>query len=41
MSSISKKVSYMNKKGEKVIYPLSEALESGNAEMIKRLNYSR
>ena len=41
MSSVSKKVSYMNKKGERVIYMLSNALDSGNSEMIKRLNYSR
>jgi hypothetical protein len=41
MSSISKKVSYLNKKGERTIYLLSTALDSGNAEMIKRLNYSR
>ena len=41
MSSISKKVSYMNKSGERSHYLLSNALESGNSEMIKRLNYSR
>lgn len=41
MSSVSKKVSYLNKKGERSIYYLSTALESGNTEMIKRLNYSR
>ena len=41
MSSLSKKVFYKNKKGEKVIYPLAVALDSGNTEMIKRLNYSR
>lgn len=41
MSSLSKKVSYLNKKGERVNYLLATALESGNQEMIKRLNYSR
>jgi len=41
MSSLTKKVSYTNKRGEKTIYSLSNALDSGNMEMIKRLNYSR
>ena len=41
MSSVTKKVSYLNKKGERFNYLLSTALESGNHEMIKRLNYSR
>lgn len=41
MSSITKTVSYLNKKGERVNYLLSTALDSGNNEMIKRLNYSR
>ena len=41
MSSISKKVLYKNKRGERFHYLLSNALESGNHEMIKRLNYSR
>lgn len=31
----------MNKNGDKFIYLLSTALDSGNTEMIKRLNYSR
>ena len=31
----------MNKKGDRVTYPLQTALDSGNTEMIKRLNYSR
>lgn len=30
MSSVSKKVSYLNKKGERSVYSLSSALESGN-----------
>ncbi len=41
MSSLSKKVSYLNKLGERTLYPLATALDSGNMEMIKRLNYSR
>lgn len=41
MSSITKKVQYVNKKGERAYFYLSTALESGNNEMIKRLNYSR
>ncbi len=41
MSSLSKKVQYVNKKGERSYFFLSTALESGNNEMIKRLNYSR
>lgn len=41
MSSISKKVSYLNKNGERTNFMLSTALDSGNTEMIKRLNYSR
>lgn len=30
MSSVSKKVSYLNKKGERQVYSLSSALDSGN-----------
>ena len=41
MSSVTKKVAYQNKKGERFYYFLSNALESGNSEMIKRLNYAR
>ena len=41
MSSMTKKVFYKNKKDEKCCYPLATALDSGNQEMIKRLNYSR
>jgi polo-like kinase 1 len=41
MSSVTKKVMYTNKKGQRYHYLLSTALESGNTEMIKRLNYSR
>ncbi len=41
MSSMSKKVSYMSKKGQRVTYMLSDALESGHSDLIKRLNYAR
>ncbi len=41
LSSESKVVTYVNKKGEKQSYPLSSALESTNAEMAKRLRYTK
>jgi len=41
MSSVTKKVSYLNKLGERTNYLLATALESENLEMIKRLNYAR
>ena len=41
MSSVTKKVRYQNKKGELKCYLITNALDSGNAEMIKRLNYAR
>jgi polo-like kinase 1 len=41
MSSHNKKVSYLSKKGQRTNYLLSSALDSGNSEMIKRLNYAR
>lgn len=41
MSSVTKKVLYKNKKGENWHYTLANALESGNEEMIKRLNFAR
>lgn len=41
MSSVSKKVSYLSKTGERTDYMLSTALDSENKEMIKRLNYAR
>lgn len=34
-------VAYVNKKMERVIYPLSSALESNDAEMSKRLKYTK
>jgi len=41
MSSVSKKVRYLNKKGQLSCYLITNALDSGNTEMIKRLNYAR
>jgi len=41
LSSESKLVTYVNKKGEKSHYPLATALESNNAEMSKRLKYTK
>lgn len=34
-------MTYVNKKGERSIMPLSHALESNNAEMTKRLKYTK
>jgi polo-like kinase 1 len=34
-------VTYVNKKGEKSEYPIATALESENAEMAKRLKYTK
>jgi len=41
LSSESRVVTYVNKKGERLTYPLSNALESNNAEMTKRLKYTK
>lgn len=41
LSSINKTVTYVNKKGEKNTYPISSALDSSNAEMTKRLKYTK
>jgi polo-like kinase 1 len=41
LSSENKIVTYVNKKGERSHYPLATALESSNAEMAKRLNYTK
>jgi len=41
LSSESKVVTYVNKKAERQSYPLSSALESTNAEMAKRLKYTK
>jgi hypothetical protein len=39
LSSEKKTVVYLNKKKEKSEHPLSNALESRNLEMVKRLKY--
>jgi polo-like kinase 1 len=41
LSSESRLVTYVNKKGEKSEYPIATALESENAEMAKRLKYTK
>ncbi len=41
LSSESKVVTYVNKAGERMSYPLNSALESTNAEMSKRLKYTK
>ena len=41
LDSESREVTYLNKKGGKATYPLSSALESENAEMTKRLKYTK
>ena len=41
LSSESKLVTYVNKKGESSQYPIATALESENAEMAKRLKYTK
>lgn len=41
LSSETKEVTYVNKKGERSTYPLSSAMESANLEMVKRLKYTK
>jgi polo-like kinase 1 len=41
LSSESRIVTYCNKKGERMTYPLSTALEMSNYEMTKRLKYTK
>lgn len=41
LSSETKMVNYVNKKGERSTYPLSSAMESANFEMVKRLKYTK
>ena len=41
LSSESRVVTYVNKKQERLTYPLSNALESNNSEMTKRLKYTK
>lgn len=41
LSSETRVATYVNKKGERLTYPLTSALESTNAEMSKRLKYTK
>ena len=41
LSSESKVVTYVNKKAERLTYPLATAMESSNMEMAKRLKYTK
>ena len=41
LSSESREVTYVNKKGQRNTYPLTTALESTNVEMAKRLKYTK
>jgi len=41
LSSESREVTYVNKKGERLSYPLTAALDSANEEMKKRLKYTK
>jgi hypothetical protein len=41
LSSETKVVTYVNKKGERCTYPLNSAMESSNLEMVKRLKYTK
>ena len=41
LSSGTREVMYVNKKGERLNYPLDSAFDSENAEMIKRLKYTK
>ena len=41
LSQENKKVTYINKRGEKLFYPLNTALDSNNKEMTKRLRYTK
>ena len=41
LSSETKIVTYVGKKGERLNYPLTTALDSNNNEMTKRLKYTK
>eukprot|EP01017_Pseudomicrothorax_dubius_P002736 TRINITY_DN10205_c0_g1_i1.p1 TRINITY_DN10205_c0_g1~~TRINITY_DN10205_c0_g1_i1.p1 ORF type:complete len:167 (+),score=32.53 TRINITY_DN10205_c0_g1_i1:154-654(+) len=41
LSSESKVVTYVNKKGDRLMFPLATALDSNNQEMTKRLKYTK
>jgi len=41
LNSESRLVTYVNKKGERSVMPLNQALDSNNMEMTKRLKYTK
>lgn len=41
LSSETKVVTYVNKRGDRSTYQLSSAMESANLEMVKRLKYTK
>lgn len=41
LHSENRAVTYVNKKGDRLFYSLESSIESNNAEMTKRLNYTR
>ena len=41
LNSENRYVTYVNKKGDRQTMPLNQALDSNNAEMTKRLNYTK
>lgn len=41
LSSETKIVTYVNKRGERSTYPLNSAMDSANLEMVKRLKYTK
>ena len=41
LSSESKIVTFVNKRGERSTYPLNSAMDSANLEMVKRLKYTK
>lgn len=41
LSSETKIVTYVNKRGERTTYPLNSAMDSANLEMVKRLKYTK
>ena len=41
LSSVHKKVIYLNKKGERLVFDAATAMTSDNLEMVKRLKYSK
>jgi polo-like kinase 1 len=41
LSSETKMVTYVNKKGQRKTYRLSQAIDSGDTEMYKRLKYTK